>query len=137
MGGDAAAGGSLDFPHKANATYTYSGGPDSELAEELYSGTETKLSEGAGKIFGAMAACPVYQVVIGSTPIKVSTQKLQAAQLGDERWSQLMTFTAGGRDSVVKQVAVRTGTVLMVVSGSPGLVDAQVDKALTKAQAVR
>ncbi|WP_006345952.1 hypothetical protein [Streptomyces sp. SID5473] len=45
-------------------------------------------------------------------------------------WSQLSMFTAAGRDSVVKQTAVRAGTVLVVVSGSPALVDTHVEKAL-------
>ncbi|MCX4659154.1 hypothetical protein [Streptomyces uncialis] len=133
LGGNAAAGGSLDFPNRAKAAFTYTGSADSEVTEELYSDTETRLSSGTKRIFDAMVSCPVYQVVVGSTPVKMATQKLTAPALGDERWSQLLTATAGGRSSIVKQTAVRTGTVLMVVSGSPGLVDTYVDKALAKA----
>ncbi|MGD3107761.1 hypothetical protein [Streptomyces sp. YGL11-2] len=44
--GDAAAGGGLDFPCKAKAPFTYAGGSDSEMAEELHSDTEAKLSTG-------------------------------------------------------------------------------------------
>lgn len=36
LGGDAATGGTLTFPHKAKAAFTY-GGSSSEVAEELYS----------------------------------------------------------------------------------------------------
>ncbi len=80
-----------------------------------------------------MTDCPVYQVVIGSRPVKITTQKLAAPALGDQAWSQLLTFTAGGQDSVVKQTAVRTGAILLIVSGSPALVDSHVEKALAKA----
>ncbi|UUU32266.1 hypothetical protein JIX56_21455 [Streptomyces sp. CA-210063] len=51
----------------------------------------------------------------------------------EEKWSQLLTFTVGGRSSVVKQTAVRTGTVVVVVSGSVALLDVQVAKAVDKA----
>ncbi|MEU9123538.1 hypothetical protein AB0C96_27320 [Streptomyces sp. NPDC048506] len=80
-----------------------------------------------------MTSCPMYQVLVGSTPVTVTTQMAPAPRLGDERWSQLLTFTVGRRGSVVEQTAVRTGTVVVVVLGSPGLVDAYVAKAVDKA----
>ena len=46
----------------------------------------------------------------------------------------VVTYSAGGQRSVVKQTAIRTGNVLVIVSGSPGLVDAHLDKALAKAR---
>ncbi|MFJ6884036.1 hypothetical protein ACIQRC_04255 [Streptomyces californicus] len=52
--------------------------------------------------------------------------------MGDEQWSQLLTLSSGGRSSIVKQMAVRTGTVVVVVSGSLGLVDAHLAKAVDK-----
>ncbi|MFI1060478.1 hypothetical protein ACH4TC_01130 [Streptomyces spororaveus] len=134
LGGDAAGGGgSLDFPNKAKATFVYSGSTGSEVAEELYSDAAPKLADGTKQIFDAMTGCPAYQVVIGSRPVKITTQKLAAPALGDQAWSQLLTFTAGGQDSIVKQTAVRTGAVLLIVSGSPALVDSHVEKALAKA----
>ncbi|MFF0448067.1 hypothetical protein ACFYT4_16935 [Streptomyces sp. NPDC004609] len=133
LGGEAGAGGSLDFPRRAKAAFTYTGSRDAELSAELYSDTAARLSTGTGRIFEAMTSCPVYQAVVGSTPVKVATQKLTAPDFGDEQWSQLLTFTAAGRDSVVKQTAIRAGTVLAVVSGSPALVDAHMEKVLAKA----
>ncbi|MBR8642858.1 hypothetical protein KEF29_34980 [Streptomyces tuirus] len=133
LGGDAAVGGSLAFPRRAKVSFTYAGGSSSEVAEELYSDTEAKLSRGVGRIFDAMTSCPTYQVLVGSTPVTVTTRTMAAAPLGDERWSQQLTFTIGGRSSVVKQTAVRTGTVVVVVSGSPGLTDAHLAKAVDKA----
>ncbi|MFG2483422.1 hypothetical protein ACGFSI_11780 [Streptomyces virginiae] len=133
LGGDAAAGGSLDFPNKAKIAFLYSGSTGSEISEELYSDTAPKLTEGTKRIFEAMTGCPVYQLVIGSKPVKIATQKLAAPALGDEAWSQLLTFTAGGQESIVKLTAVRTGTILLVVSGSPALVDSHAEKALAKA----
>jgi hypothetical protein len=62
----------------------------------------------------------------------VTGRKVPAAALSEERWSQLLTCTVGGRSSIIKQTAIRTGTVLVVLSGSPALVDANVDKALNK-----
>lgn len=57
LGGDAATGGTLAFPHKAKADFTY-GGSSSEFSEELYSDSVKKLSDGVGRIFDAMAALP-------------------------------------------------------------------------------
>ncbi|MFD8645112.1 MULTISPECIES: hypothetical protein [Streptomyces] len=131
LGGNAASGGSLTLPHKAKASFTYVGG-GSEVSEELYSDSADKLSDSIGRIFDAMTGCPRYQVLTGSTAIDITTQKAAAPQLGDEQWSQLPTFSAGGRDSVVKQTAIRTGTILVIVSGSPALVDRHVSKALSK-----
>ncbi|MET9952842.1 MULTISPECIES: hypothetical protein [Streptomyces] len=135
LGGEAATGGTLAFPRKAKVTFTY-GDSASEISEELYSDSANKLSDGIGRIFDAMTGCPSYQVVGGGTPIDIASQKLTAPHgPGDERWSQLLTFSAGGRSTVVKQTAIRDGSLLLIVSGSPGLVDRHLDKALTKATA--
>ncbi|MCC9706143.1 hypothetical protein E4N62_13225 [Streptomyces sp. MNU76] len=135
MGGDAATGATLAFPRKAKTAFTY-GGSSSEISEELYSDGANKLSEGIGRIFDAMTGCPTYQVVAGGTPIDIASQKLPAPHgLGDEQWSQLLTFSAGGRSTVVKQTAIRDGSLLLIVAGSPALVDRHLDKALTKATA--
>ncbi|MFF7543360.1 hypothetical protein ACFZCU_06955 [Streptomyces canus] len=135
LGGNAATGGTLSFPHKAKADFTY-GYSSSEISEELYSDSAKKLSDGVARIFDAMTGCPTYQVVAGGTPVDVTSQKLPAPHdLGDEQWSQLLTFSTGGRSTVVKQTAVRDGSLLLIVSGSPALVDRHLDKALAKATA--
>ncbi|GAA3500786.1 hypothetical protein GCM10019016_078930 [Streptomyces prasinosporus] len=136
LGGDAATGGgTLTFPHKAKTAFTY-GGSSSEISEELYSDSAEKLSDGIGWIFDAMTGCPTYQVVVGGTPIDMASQKLPTPHgLGDEQWSQLLTFSTGGRSTVVKQTAIRDGSLLLIVSGSPALVDRHLDKALAKATA--
>ncbi|MEV6535181.1 hypothetical protein AB0M86_37305 [Streptomyces sp. NPDC051639] len=134
LGGDAATGGTLAFPLKAKADFIY-GGSSSEISEELYSDSAKKLSDGIDRIFDAMTGCPNYQVVAGGTPVDVTSQKLTAPHAGAEQWSQLLTFVAGGRSTVVKQTAIRDGSLLLVVSGSPALVDRHLDKALAKATA--
>ncbi|MEV1088928.1 hypothetical protein [Streptomyces microflavus] len=134
LGSDAAT---LDFTRTAKASFTYAGSTNSEVSEELYSDSATKLSNGIGKVFNAMVSCPSYQVASGSTVIDMGAQKTAAPDLGDEQWSQLLTYSAGGQRSVVKQTAIRSGNVLVIVSGSPGLVDAHLDKALTKARTAR
>ncbi|MGP9017595.1 hypothetical protein ACT1U9_04190 [Streptomyces sp. BR1] len=134
LGGDAATGASLDFPRKAKAAFTYGADGTSEVSEELYSDTAPKLSAGVGRIFDAMASCPTYQVVSGTTAIDMTAQATTAPKLGEEQWSQLLTYSTGGQRSVVKQTAIRTGTVVVIVAGSPALVDAHLDKALAKAQ---
>ncbi|MEV6809683.1 hypothetical protein [Streptomyces sp. NPDC051132] len=133
LGGDAATGGSLDFPRQAKTSFTYAGSGDSEISEELYSDAPGKLSDGMGKIFDAMTGCPKYQVVVGGSAVDIATQKTAPPRLGDEQWSQLLTFSVGGHDSVMKQTAIRDGNVLVIVSGSPALVDRHLDKALAKA----
>ncbi|MFJ4918481.1 hypothetical protein [Streptomyces sp. NPDC088725] len=136
LGGNAATGGSLAFPRQAKATFTYAGGSKSEISEELYSDSAGKLSDGIGRIFDAMTGCPTYQVVAGDSAIDVTSQTLTARhQLGDEQWSQLLTFSTGGQNSVVKQTAIRDGSLLLIVSGSPALVDRHLDRALAKATA--
>ncbi|MEV0636359.1 hypothetical protein AB0I77_15585 [Streptomyces sp. NPDC050619] len=135
LGGDTATGATLTFPRKAKTAFAY-GGSSSEISEELYSDSANKLSEGIGRIFDAMTGCPTYQVVAGGTPIDIASQKLPAPHgLGDERWSQLLTFSTGGRSTVVKQTAIRDGSLLLVISGSPALVDRHLGKALAKATA--
>ncbi|MFB6750658.1 hypothetical protein ACFCX6_06945 [Streptomyces sp. NPDC056353] len=136
LGSDAATGGTLTFPHKAKAAFTY-GDSSSEISEELYSDTANKLSAGIGRIFDAMTGCPTYQVVAGGTPIDVTAQKLPAPQrLGDQQWSQLLTFSTAGRSTVVKQTAIRDGNLLLIVSGAPALVDRHLRKALAKGTAI-
>ncbi|MFD7016613.1 hypothetical protein [Streptomyces sp. NPDC059928] len=135
LGSDAATGAGLDFTRNAKVTFTYTG--TSEISDALYSDSAAKLSKGIGKVFGAMLSCPSYQVTSGSTVVDVGTEKSAAPDLGDEQWSQLLTYSAGGQRSVVKQTAIRTGNILVIVSGSPGLVDAHLDKALAKARTAR
>ncbi|WP_432104102.1 hypothetical protein [Streptomyces sp. bgisy091] len=133
LGDDAAMGGTLTFPRKASVDFTY-GGSSSEISEELYSDSPKKLSDGIGRIYDAMTGCPAYQVLAGGAPIDIASQKLPTPHgRGDEQWSQLLTFSVNGRSTVVKQTAVRDGSLLLIVSGSPGLVDHHLDKALTKA----
>ncbi|MEU9381324.1 hypothetical protein AB0D38_10135 [Streptomyces sp. NPDC048279] len=135
LGSSAATGTGLSFPRQAKASFTYAGGSDSEVSEELYSDTATKLSQGIGEIFDAMTACPTYQLVSGSIVIDMSTKQTAAPDLGDEQWSQLLTYAVGGQRSVVKQTAIRTGTILVVLSGAPALVDAHLADAVQAAQA--
>ncbi|MEV8427094.1 hypothetical protein [Streptomyces niveus] len=135
LGADAAtgSGGGLDFPRSAKAAFAHSSG--GEVTEELYSDAAGKLSDGTSRIFDAMTGCPSYQVLAGSTPIDITTQEIPAPRLGDERWSHLLTFSSEGADIVVKQTAIRDGSVLLIVSGSPALVDRHLDTALAKATA--
>jgi hypothetical protein len=105
LGSDATTGSSLAFPRKAKASFTYAGGSNSELAEELYSDTAAKLSKGIGEVFDAMVSCPTYQVVSGSAVVTVGTQVTAAPDLGDEQWSHLLTYSIGGQRNVVKQTA--------------------------------
>ncbi|MFJ4689246.1 hypothetical protein [Streptomyces sp. NPDC088789] len=133
LGDQAGTGAALGFPRRAEAAFTRSGQRGADLTVELYSDVPDRLAQGAGHIFTAMASCPVHQLVLGDTPVKVTVQKLAPPLLGDQQWSHLMTLTTIGLDTVVKQTAVRSGTVLVVVSGTPELVDTHVEKALAKA----
>lgn len=138
LGGDTATGACLDFTRKAKVSFAYTGSSRSEVSKELYSDSAANLSKGIGKVFDAMLSCPSYQVTSGSTVVDMGTEKTTApSNLGDEPWSQLLTYSAGGQRSVVKQTAIRTGSILLIVSGSPGLVDAHLDKALAKARTAR
>ncbi|MEV5877998.1 hypothetical protein AB0L75_27990 [Streptomyces sp. NPDC052101] len=137
LGADAAPGSNLDFPRKAKATFAYADSSKSVVSEELYSDGASKLSKGIGEIVNAMASCPAYQLVAGSTVIDMGTQLVPAPtpKLGDEQWSLQMTHSVGGQSRIVQQTAVRAGTLLVIVSGAPGLVNKHLGKALAKAQA--
>ncbi|GAA4009513.1 hypothetical protein [Streptomyces plumbiresistens] len=138
LGSDAATGSGLDFTRKATASFAYTGSNSSEVSEELYSDSAAKLSKGIGEIFDAMLSCPTYQVTSGSTVVDRGTEKTAApSNLGDEQWSHLLTSSVGGQRSVIKQTAIRTGSILLIVSGSPGLVDAHLGEALAKARTAR
>ncbi|WP_420036072.1 hypothetical protein ACN2WE_31070 [Streptomyces sp. cg28] len=137
LGGDTATGSSLDFARKAKSSFAYTASGSSEVSEELYSDNPTKLSKGISKVFDAMLSCPSYQVVSGTTAVDIDTEKSTAPDLGDEQWTQLLTFSAGGQRSVVKQTAIRDSNILVLVSGSPGLVDAHLGRAVNKALASR
>ncbi|MBC3988747.1 hypothetical protein H8N00_07565 [Streptomyces sp. AC563] len=132
LGGNAATGTLFPFLRAAKTSFTYEGS-SLEISEELYSDNAAKLSSGIERIFGALNDCPTYQLVAGGTPIDVAAKELPAPRgLGDERWSQLLTFSAAGRSTVVKQTAIRDGSLLLIVSGSPALVDRHLGKALDK-----
>ncbi|MFD7027323.1 hypothetical protein ACFWAR_04720 [Streptomyces sp. NPDC059917] len=130
------ADGSLGFPHRATVSFAH---PSQEagLSEEIYSDTEAKISGRSREVFTATEACPEFRMVSGTPPLDVTlratVQKVAAPRLGDEQWGHVLTLTADGRPSVTKVIAVRSGNVLVVLSGSPALVDAHVDKALAKA----
>ncbi|MFH9576341.1 hypothetical protein ACH4MG_38265 [Streptomyces sp. NPDC017454] len=72
LDGDAAAGGSLDFPRRAKVSFTYASSTGSDVSEELYSGTAAELSSGVGRIFEAMTSCSSYRVLVGSTTVTVT-----------------------------------------------------------------
>ncbi|MFE9684514.1 hypothetical protein [Streptomyces sp. NPDC006285] len=137
LGDEAAVDGSFGLPRQAKASFVYKDGSNWELSEELYSDTAKKLSTGTENIFAAMTGCPAYQILVDGTAIDVTTQELAAPRLGNEQWSQLLTYTAGGRTQTVKQTAIRTDNVLLVLSGSPALVESHLDKALAKVTAAR
>ncbi|MGV9790889.1 hypothetical protein [Streptomyces sp. NPDC003435] len=136
LGGSAAIGGQLTFPRNAKTTFAYGSDGNSEISEALYSDSPNKLSDIIGRVSDTVTGCRAFQVVAGGTSIDVTSRKLPApARLGDEQWSQFLTFSAAGRSTVVQQTAIRDGSVLLIVSGSPALVDRHLNKALTKATA--
>lgn len=137
LGGDSAAGGRLDFAESATAAFAYTGSATSEVSEDLYSDTEAKLASGTAAVFDAMGSCPSYTLASGSTTVRITTQKAPVAQLGEQQWGHLLMFAVGGRSTIVKQAAVRTGSVLVVLSGSPTLVDTHLAAAVSKASAAR
>ncbi|MEU8972571.1 hypothetical protein AB0D11_25410 [Streptomyces monashensis] len=137
LGSEAATGSGLDFTRKAKVSFTYTGSSSSEVSEELYSDSAAKLSKGIAKVFNTMLSCPSYQVASGSTVVYIKAEERAAPDLGDEQWSQLLTYSAGRQRNVVQQTAIRIANVLVIVSGSPGLVDAHLTKAVDKVRRTR
>ncbi|WP_075779274.1 hypothetical protein [Streptomyces acidiscabies] len=133
LGADTATGGGLDFPRKAQTAFTYNDASSPEISEELYSADAADLSAGIGRIVDAMTGCPAYRIIAGTTPLDITAQQLTPPRVGDEQWSLLLTFSAAGRSTVVKETAIRDGSLLVVLSGSPTLVDRSLGTALAKA----
>ncbi|MFJ2649895.1 hypothetical protein ACIO1C_24635 [Streptomyces sp. NPDC087420] len=116
-------------PHESQNTAGCSSTPNHERAEPARQGFQI------GRPTREFSLVPL-QESANPRASDVTTQKMPTARLGDERWSLRMTFTAGGSSSVVKQTAIRTGTTVVLLAGSPALVDAHVNEALTKARFV-
>lgn len=63
------------------------------------------------------------------------TDKTTAPRLGDEGWAQFVVYNAdSGASTTQKQVAVRSGSVVIMLSGAPGLVDSHIEAAVDKAR---
>lgn len=135
--GDSAQDGELAFAVKAKAGFAYTAGStgNSTLGEELHSDTPAKLSEGTRALFKAYESCPSFTMTSGTTPVKIEIGSASApSDLGDERYAHTMTVASGASTTVLKQVAVRTGNVVVMLTGAPGLVDAQLPAAVEKAR---
>ncbi|MFD8316296.1 hypothetical protein [Kitasatospora purpeofusca] len=125
----------LAFTAKATAGFAYTG-PDgvSVLSEELHSDTAAKLSSGVKALFDAYASCPSFQMTAGSSPVQITIAKMTPAPLGDEQYRQTMTIATSTSTTVIEQAAVRVGTVEVMLTGAPGLVEKQLPQAVQKAR---
>ncbi|MBO1414445.1 hypothetical protein [Streptomyces sp. FH025] len=130
---DQPGGGGLQFATKVTAKFSGTTANGSgTLTEELHTDSPTKLSEGTKAVFDAFAKCGSFDMSLGSTQTQVTVNPAEAPKLGDESYAQLVTLS-GGRTLVYKQQAVRAGNVLVVLTGTPALVDAQLPHAVEKA----
>ncbi|WP_406220771.1 hypothetical protein [Streptomyces decoyicus] len=128
-------GSSLDFHRKVTASFTYGSAPSSTISEELYSDRPAKLATGTKKAFDAFVSCPQFTLIVGTRSIPVMTDKTTAPRLGDEGWAQFVVYNAdSGASTTQKQVAVRSGSVVIMLSGAPGLVDSHIEAAVDKAR---
>ncbi|MEU3904178.1 hypothetical protein AB0F20_10200 [Streptomyces goshikiensis] len=126
------------FAVKVKASFSYNAGStgSSTLTEDLYSDIPAKLSKGTADLFAAYESCPKFTLSSGTSPVQIEIGKAAAPEgVGDERYAQTMTVTSGTSTTIVKQVAVRSGNVMVWLSGSPGLVDKELPGALKKAAA--
>ncbi|MEV6956559.1 hypothetical protein [Streptomyces sp. NPDC051183] len=131
-------GGAPAFAVKAKTSFTYTAGSTSSstLGEELYSDTPAKLSKSTKDLFAAYASCPSFTMSTGTTPVQIAIGKTAAPEgIGDERYAQTMTITTSTSTTILKQVAVRAGNVMVMLTGSPGLVDKDLPGAVEKAKA--
>ncbi|MGY4968370.1 hypothetical protein ACWGCC_03945 [Streptomyces nigrescens] len=128
-------GSSLDFRRKATTSFSYNGSSSSTVSEELYSDQPAKLSAGTKEVFDAFTDCPQFTLTAGTRSIPVAVDKTAAPHLGDEGWAQFVIYNADtGSSTTQKQVAIRTGAVVVMLSGAPGLVDSQIETAVQKAR---
>ncbi|MGA5820009.1 hypothetical protein ACPC54_19355 [Kitasatospora sp. NPDC094028] len=131
----ASGGKPLAFAAKATASFSFTG-PDgvSALGEELHSDTTAKLSSGVKALFDAYASCPSFQMTAGSSPVQITIAKMTPAPLGDEQYRQTMTISSAASTTVIEQAAVRVGSVEVMLTGAPGLVEKQLPQAVQKAR---
>lgn len=131
------SGGAPSFAVKAKTSFSYTAGSTSSstLGEELYSDTPAKLAKGTKDLFAAYASCPSFTMSTGTTPVQIAIGKAAAPEgIGDERYAQTMTITTSTSTTILKQVAVRAGNVMVMLTGSPGLVDKDLPGAVEKAK---
>ncbi|WP_327258277.1 hypothetical protein [Streptomyces sp. NBC_01244] len=130
--------GALDFATRVKASFTYSettGGSISKLGEELYSDTPAKLAQSTKALFDAYASCPSFNLNSGTTPVKIEIKKETPPKgLGDEQYAQTMTVVTGSSTTVLRQTAVRAGTIMVMLSGEPSLVTKELPAAVQKAK---
>lgn len=120
---------------RKGASFTYIGS-SSEIREELYSECREAV-QGHREGLRRDALLPLLPGDIGQHCHRHGHSGVGRAELGDGQWSQLLAFSAGGWRSVVKQTAIRAGSILVVVYGAPGLVEAHLAKAVDKAHPTR
>lgn len=129
--------GSFKFAAEVEAEFSYGTG-DSELTEELSSDAPAKLSSSTKAIFDGFASCGAVTVTTGSQVVQVRVEKQVPPPLGDEQYAHTMSFETGAAGGMVlKQTSVRVGNVMVMLAGSPGLVDANLERAVAKARAAR
>ncbi|WP_432590513.1 hypothetical protein ABVG11_37855 [Streptomyces sp. HD1123-B1] len=126
-------GDQAQFAVKATADFTYN--TDSELGEELYSDTSAALSTKLRTIMDAYASCPTYTMTAGSTPIEIKVSKSTPPQTGDEQYAHTTTLKLPSGPQVLKTAAVRQGNVVVMLTGTPALVDRHIETAVGKATA--
>ncbi|MEU6070609.1 hypothetical protein ABZ864_40760 [Streptomyces sp. NPDC047082] len=120
----------LKFAANTDVSFTYDA--RATLGEELHSDRPAVLSAKIREIFGAYTACSSFTMTSGTTPIKVKVSKSATPQVGDEQFAYTSTMELPSGPQILKTLAVRKGSVAVILVGAPALVDRHITNAVNK-----
>ncbi|MBZ4322028.1 hypothetical protein [Streptomyces huiliensis] len=122
----------LKLAAEAKTSFRYDKTENSGMAVELGSDSPARISAVYKEIYGAFNSCPSFSFMEGTTPTRTTSAKPELPPLGDERFGTLLTLEGANGPVVIKYVAVRKGSVVVNLMGSPALVDKHIGTAVDK-----
>lgn len=122
----------LAFPAQVEETFSYQAGSAQQLDETLGSDAPAKVQASLSKISQALASCQSFSMTRDGAMVTGTVNVINPPKLGDQQVGYLLTITAPTSTSVIKSLAIREGSVALMLSGDPAAVDGALPKAFGK-----
>ncbi|MFI2077686.1 hypothetical protein [Streptomyces triculaminicus] len=118
----------ITFPAQVEQAFSVQGNSRQQVDETLGSDTPAKLDTTLSKISQAYRSCQSFTVNGVTATINV----IDPPALGDQRFGYLMTIAAPAGTTAIKALAIREGSVILMLSGDPAAVDSALPAAFDK-----